>query len=187
MESAGVGSLPQTKCVYPGYSPSGSGGTDWTYVGTPCGTPPAVFRAVGCCDSASYYLGFTANRTALGLTLYNPIEDTCMTIVESAVSQSVSFTMTEANYLTYGYGYGDDQCNRCIILGGYICPDAICYNWSFQNTNITTARNVYTVDCSDTKQTISVPASGSVTVCSYATPIAEVPSDIIITNLGICP
>jgi hypothetical protein len=187
MESAGVGNVQETKCVYPGYSPSGSGGTTWTYVGTPCGYPSATYRAVGCCDSASYYVGFTATSEPIGLTLYNPIEDACMTLVESVASQSVSFTITDANALTYGYGYGEDQCNRCIILGGHECSGSICYNWSFQNTNLTTPRNVYITDCSGSAQTITVPASASVNVCSYATPIAEAPSNTVITNLGTCP
>jgi hypothetical protein len=38
--SAAVGNVPETKCVYPGYSPTGPGSTQWTYVGTPCGYPP---------------------------------------------------------------------------------------------------------------------------------------------------
>ena len=150
------------------------------------------YQSVACCDSSSYsYVAIQSGSyfwpgNAVTLVLFNPTTDRCERLIASSSAVIPSFVITQANQGTYSYGFGDDQCNRCIILGAHECSGSICYNWSFQNTNIGTARNVYIVNCTGSAQTISVPASSSVNVCSYATPIAEAPADIIITNLGVC-
>ena len=159
------------------------------------------YQSVACCDSSSisnvailsgsslYTPGGSSSPYVIGTTYYNPTTDRCETISVSSSASIPSFVITAANQGTYVYGStntSDTQCNRCAILGAHICSGSICYNWSFQNTNISTARNVYIVDCTGSAQTISVSASSSVNVCSYATPIAEVPDNTIITNLGVC-
>jgi len=86
--------------------------------GSTCG---GTYRAIGCCDSASYYVGWTATSiTASGATLYNPVIGDCMTIIENVGPLSASFTITQDNYLTYVYGYGDVQCTNC--TNAYPCP-----------------------------------------------------------------
>ena len=163
--------------------------TSTTTTSTTTAGPSFVYRAVGCCDpSSSYYVGWTYTASAaIPATIYNPIADTCMTLVENVSSQSVSFTITFENRLSNVYGYGDDQCNRCAILGTHICSGSLCNQYTFQNTNLTTTRSVYTVDCTGNAVIVLVSPSSSVTACSYPDPIAEVPSQIIITNLGLCP
>jgi len=86
--------------------------------------PSNVWRAVGCCDSASYYVGWTYVGPAQDATFYNPVVGTCMTGVENVASQSVSFSITPSNFNTYVYGYpsGGDQCSRCISLQPAPCP-----------------------------------------------------------------
>jgi hypothetical protein len=146
---------------------------------------PDVWRAVGCCDSASYYVGWTATAyTASGATLYNPTVDQCMKIVENVVSQSVSFTINNSNYPSNVYGYGDDQCNRCIILGGNICSGSICYSYSCQNTSLSTDL-VYVTVCDGGAGNITVNPLSTDYICSYETPISSSAS-MIVTNLGVC-
>jgi hypothetical protein len=154
------------------------------------------YESVACCDTGSTsYLAIESGSTwynnafVIGLTYYNPTTDRCETINVSSSAVTPSFTITAVNQDTYVYGStntSSEQCNRCAILGAHICSGSICYNWSFQNTNVSTARNVYIVNCSGSAQTISVPAASTVTTCSYATPIAEVPAQTVITNLGVC-
>jgi hypothetical protein len=159
------------------------------------------YQSVACCDSSSYsYVAIQSGSSwyspggagaafVIGMVYYNPTTDRCETISVSSSVIVPSFVITSANQGIYVYGStntSDTQCNRCIILGAHECSGSICYNWSFQNTNVSSTRNVYIVNCSGSAQTISVSPSSTVTTCSYATPIAEVPADIIITNLGVC-
>ena len=83
--------------------------------------PSSTYRAISCCDSASYYVGWTAavipgQGAPLNQTIYNPTVGECMKIVENVVTQSATFTITNANYSTYTYGYDsylNEQCIHC--------------------------------------------------------------------------
>lgn len=103
-----------------------SGGLTITNLGV-CGStttttagPSTAYRAVGCCDSQSYYVAWTADVTLgqgvpLNQTIYNPTVSQCMKIVENVTTQSVSFTITNANYTTYTYGYDGYPNEQCIV------------------------------------------------------------------------
>lgn len=81
------------------------------------------FKAIGCCDKADYFVASTATSNfGIGYTFYNPIDSTCMTVVKTIPSHSVSFTMTNSQTNSLVYGYEGDQCTRCITLKPAPCP-----------------------------------------------------------------
>lgn len=135
---------------------------------------PSTYRAIGCCDSASYYVGWTdtsAFHTASAATFYNPVEDTCMTIVENVPSQSVSFTITAGNYSTYVYGYPGvyDQCNRCITIGNHPCPTTTTTTTTVAPTTTTTiAPTTTTTTVAPTTTTTTDGGSGTTTTTTAA-------------------
>ena len=126
---------------------------------------PSTYRAIGCCDSASYYVGWTDTsqfHTASAATFYNPVEDKCMTIVENVASQSVSFTITSSKYSTYVYGYPGiyDQCNRCITLGGHPCPPTTTTTTTVAPTTTTTTTVAPTTTTTTVAPTTTTTTSG---------------------------
>jgi hypothetical protein len=80
--------------------------------------PSNVYRCVGCCDSASYYIRWTATgvyATAIPNVIYNTFVGQCMTVTQNVASQSVNFTISNDNADTYVYGTA--QCANCIASG----------------------------------------------------------------------
>jgi hypothetical protein len=121
---------PSSACMVSGSFTNTS--ANWSITDTGDCTPPpptttqspSTYRAVGCCDGLNYLVGWTNTLApALNATIYNTTVEQCMTIVENVASQSVNFTITNANASTLVYGYPpDDQCNRCITLRPAPCP-----------------------------------------------------------------
>jgi hypothetical protein len=156
------------------------------------------YESVGCCDTGStsnvailsgsrwYNPGGTQGGNVIGMVYYNPTTARCEQISVSSSVSVPSFVITLANQDTYTYGSGSEQCNRCAILAPSICSGSICYSYSFQNTNSTTIRVVDFVTCDGVKSKAYIDPLATLYTCSYATPLAEVPAQTVITNLGVC-
>jgi hypothetical protein len=122
---------------------------------TTTSAPQAAFRASACCDSTSYIVGWTwGGNPAIGAVLYNPIADTCMTVIEAAASQSVNFNIGSGiQYSTYVYGYTgsiENQCDRCITLRPSPCVNT---------TTTTTAGPTTTTTAGPTTTTTTIDPS----------------------------
>lgn len=168
---------------------------------------PYTFRAVGCCDSASYYVGWTYSTSPAlpQAVFYNPVVGQCMTIVENVVSQSVTMTISSsAQYTSLVYGYGtEEQCPRCISLRPAPCPTTTtttlapttttttisgsCSTYQITNSSPSLAGQVTYVPCGGIGyRDISVAQSSTITLCVQSGQIQNVSgyASSSLTNLG---
>jgi hypothetical protein len=162
---------------------------------TTTAAPSIAWRAVGCCDSASYYVGWSYTVSpADNATLYNPNVGQCMTIVENVASQSVSFSInTAGEWLGFVYGYpepGINQCERCITLQPAPCPSTTTTTTTSttSTTSTTTGAPVeYQIDNGASGDSASACSGATTTSIVYASPGNTVPivGMFLYTNTGL--
>jgi hypothetical protein len=154
--------------------------------------PTKYWNLVGCCTSGSYVIAdnTTGNVFGVNYTLYNPSEDQCMTAVSSATSQSVTFTLTDANIQTYVYGVNGvyNQCDRCITLGNHPCASTTTTTAGPTTTTTSTTSTTSTTTTVAPTTTTTTAAislvSGYKVYFDFGNSSSYPGSGSIVTNLG---